>query len=43
LEEAGCNEPKLKKLELRVFGASGCNAFQLREGLSVELERPLPI
>lgn len=43
LEEARCNEPKLKKFELRVFGAGGCSAFQMRQGLSTELERPLPI
>lgn len=42
LEEAPCNEPKLKKYDLRVFGASGCNAFELRRGLAETLEPTLP-
>jgi hypothetical protein len=32
-EEARCTEPTLAKFELQVFGASGCNAFELRPGL----------
>lgn len=32
-EAARCNQPQLSKFELRVFGAAGCNAFELRPGL----------
>lgn len=39
-EEARCQEPTLSRFELLVFGASGCNAFELREGVSDEAERP---
>jgi hypothetical protein len=37
-EAARCNQPQLTKFELRVFGASGCNAFELRAGLGEEAE-----
>jgi hypothetical protein len=39
-EQAGCNEPTLTRFELRVFGMSGCNHFELRPGLSGEVEQP---
>ena len=32
-EEAACQEPSFAKSELRVFGASGCNRFELRRGV----------
>jgi hypothetical protein len=35
-EEAACAQPTLAKYTLRVFGASGCNAFQARMGLAAE-------
>jgi hypothetical protein len=39
-EEAACQHPELSQYELRVFGASGCNAFELRQGLAETEERP---
>jgi heat shock protein HslJ len=39
-EEAACNEPTLSKAELRVFGTSGCNRFEIRPGLPKTLEEP---
>lgn len=38
-EEARCLEPRLSKFELKVFGACGCNAFELRSGLPSEAEQ----
>ena len=32
-EEASCEQPELATFHLLVFGASGCNAFELRPGL----------
>ena len=40
LEEAPCTEPRLRAFGLITFGASGCNAFTLREGLSERVELP---
>jgi hypothetical protein len=37
-EEARCAHPELSKFELTVFGASGCNAWELRPGLSEQVE-----
>ncbi len=37
-EEAGCKEPTLAKVQLRVFGACGCNRFSLRPGLAKDVE-----
>ncbi|MFZ5469115.1 MAG: hypothetical protein ACOZIN_06700 [Myxococcota bacterium] len=39
-EEARCLQPVLGKFDLRVFGASGCNGFELREGLPSSVEQP---
>ena len=39
-EEARCLQPELARFELKVFGASGCKAFELRPGLSREVEEP---
>jgi hypothetical protein len=39
-EEAACQHSELSKFELRVFGASGCNGFELRPGLAESEERP---
>jgi hypothetical protein len=39
-EEAKCLHPVLSKYELLVFGASGCNGFELRAGLAENMERP---
>jgi hypothetical protein len=39
-EEAACQQPELSKFELRVFGASGCNSFELRSGVSESEEHP---
>ena len=33
-EEAECEHPALARFQLRVFGAGGCNGFELRPGLS---------
>lgn len=39
-EEAACKHPELSKFVLHVFGTSGCNAFELRAGLSKTVEEP---
>ncbi len=39
-EEARCAQPTLAKFELLVFGANGCNGFELRPGLAETIERP---
>jgi hypothetical protein len=39
-EEAACEEPQIAKFQLRVFGACGCNRFELRPGLSETAESP---
>ena len=39
-EEAACAQPELNKFELRVFGTSGCNHFELRPGLDKVVEEP---
>jgi hypothetical protein len=39
-EEAACGEPTLAKFQLRVFGTSGCNHFELRPGFSIAVEEP---
>lgn len=39
-EEARCLHPELSRFNLVVFGASGCDGYQLRPGLSVDVERP---
>ncbi|WP_224240281.1 hypothetical protein [Hyalangium gracile] len=39
-EEARCLQPELSRYDLKVFGASGCKAFELRQGLSKEVEEP---
>jgi len=33
-EEAACQQPALSKYHLLVFGAGGCNGFELRPGLA---------
>jgi hypothetical protein len=38
-EEAACKQPELAKAQLRVFGMSGCNKFQLRAGLARRVEQ----
>lgn len=37
-EEARCMHKELSKFELEVFGASGCNGWELRPGVSEEVE-----
>ena len=37
-EEARCQQPKLVKFELTVYGSNGCNAWELRPGLSKKIE-----
>jgi hypothetical protein len=37
-EEAYCQEPALSRFRLTVFGTNGCNAFQLRMGISPDAE-----
>ncbi len=39
-EEAPCQHPELSKYQLLVFGAAGCNGFELREGVAETEERP---
>jgi hypothetical protein len=39
-EEALCKQPELSKFELTIFGASGCNGWELRPGLPPEIEEP---
>ncbi len=33
-EEAACRHPVLSKYQLLVFGAGGCNGFDLRPGIA---------
>lgn len=37
-EEAYCKQPNLSRYQLTVFGTNGCTAFELRRGLSSEVE-----
>lgn len=37
-EEALCAQPQLAKFKLTVFGANGCNGWELRPGLSPQVE-----
>jgi hypothetical protein len=37
-EEARCKQPELSRLELTIFGANGCNAWDVRPGLSPQIE-----
>ena len=37
-EEAACKEPQLARVQLVVFGASGCTKFELRAGLRPQVE-----
>lgn len=37
-EEAPCEQPELAQYRLIVFGASGCNGFELRAGVTAGLE-----
>ena len=37
-EEARCMQPQLARVQLVVFGASGCSAFELRQGLPPTVE-----
>ncbi len=39
-EAARCMQPTLSNFELKVYGASGCNAFELRAGLAEPVEQP---
>jgi hypothetical protein len=39
-EEAACQHPTLVKYQLLVFGAGGCNCFELRPGLAETDEQP---
>ncbi|MBI3185866.1 MAG: hypothetical protein HYZ28_27335 [Myxococcales bacterium] len=32
-EEARCEQPELSRYQLKVFGASGCNGWELRPSL----------
>lgn len=40
-EEARCMHSELSKFELTVFGACGCNGWELRPGLSKVEEQPI--
>ena len=40
-EEARCLQPVLSKFALLVFGACGCNSFELRAGTDVKTEEPV--
>lgn len=42
-EEARCKHPQLSQYELVVFGASGCNGFELRPGLQPAVEEPTTV
>jgi hypothetical protein len=35
-EEAACEQPDLRRFHLVVFGASGCNAFEVRPRVTEE-------
>jgi hypothetical protein len=37
-EEARCAQPELERFALTVYGSNGCNAWQLRPGLSEQIE-----
>ena len=37
-EEAPCQHPELSRFHLTVFGASGCNGFELRPGAPADVE-----
>jgi hypothetical protein len=37
-EEAPCKQPELSRYTLIVFGASGCDAFELRATAAAEAE-----
>jgi len=37
-EEALCKQPALAKFELTIFGSNGCNGWELRPGLSPQVE-----
>jgi len=37
-EEARCKHPELARFDLKTFGASGCNSWALRPGLSERVE-----
>lgn len=39
-EEAACKHPVHSKYQLLVFGACGCNGFELRPGLEKQTEQP---
>ena len=41
-EQARCTHPELSRFELQVSGASGCNAFELRQPISAPAEQPAP-
>ncbi len=40
-EESRCLHPALSKFELRVYGSNGCNGFELRPGLTPQVEMPM--
>jgi hypothetical protein len=42
-EEAACKHPELSRFHLVVFGASGCNGFELRPGTPADVEAPVYI
>jgi len=37
-EEARCQQSELERFALTVYGSNGCNAWQLRPGLSEHVE-----
>lgn len=37
-EEARCGHPELSTFELTIFGANGCNGWELRPGLPQDVE-----
>ena len=39
-EEAACRQPSLAHFSLKVFGACGCNGFEVRAGLPSSIEQP---
>lgn len=41
-EEAKCKHPELSRYALTVFGASGCNGWDLRPGVTEEAEAQPP-
>ncbi|MHB8419321.1 MAG: hypothetical protein ACYDCL_14685 [Myxococcales bacterium] len=41
-EEAACLHPVLSKYKLTVFGASGCNGWDLRGGIEAGSDQPSP-